>query len=123
MRQTEPNDVPNRIPDTSSASLAVVRGSLPRSLARVESRKLIHREGHALVLHATQGGMTRAERSANPERFSWLGDLRRGRRHIWGGILSFVDELVARGHPETVVQMIPSLLREYVADQFRGRAA
>jgi len=100
-----------------SASLALVRGSQSRVLARSESRQLIQREAHALVLHATRDGFRQ-----DPA-FHWLGDLRRGRRHVWGGILRFIDYLVAKGHSETVVQMIPDLLREYVADQYRGRAA
>lgn len=93
--------------------MALVRGSAPRALRKAESRKLIQREAHNLVLDATSDGIPEVG-------FDYWADLRRQRRRIWGGLLRFVDALIAKGYPEKVVQIIPDLLREYVADQYRG---
>ncbi len=106
-----------------SASLAVVRGSASRALARIESRKAIQREAHALVLRASQGEVTRRARLENRGQFDWWADLRRERRRVYGGLLRFIDALIAKGWPEDKVQMIPGWISSYISDGYRGRAA
>lgn len=105
-------DIPN-----ASPSLALVRGSKPRALSRHEAKKLIQREGHNLVLHDTKDGY------ANDPAFHWLCDLRRKQRHVWGGMLRWIDRMVDRGYSEQAIQIIPDLLRAYIRDQFDGGRA
>jgi hypothetical protein len=99
--------------ESGAASMALVRGCAPRALRRAEASRVIQREAHSLVLHATREGIP-------ADRFDWWADLRRGRLRIWGGLLRFVDSLIARGFPEHRVQIIPDLLRAYISDQYPG---
>lgn len=100
--------------DTIRPEYRIIRSEpMPKALVKAQRRAVMNREGHNLVLLATNDGIP-------VDRFDWWADLRRGRLRIWGGLLRFVDSLIAKGHAESVVQIIPDLLREYIADQFRG---
>lgn len=107
------SDLSDREYRIAPTALAVVRGSQSRAVARQQARAVIQREAHNLVLHATSEGIP-------SDRFDWWADLRRQRRRVWGGLLRFVDALIEKGHPEHLVQIIPRLLSEYIADQYRG---
>lgn len=102
-----------KVDDTIPAEYRIIRHEAPpKAVVKAARRSLINREGHNLVLLATRDGIP-------DDRFDWWADLRRGRLRIWGGLLRFVDSLIQKGHTERVVQIIPDLLREYIADQFR----
>lgn len=77
-------------------------------LVRLESRRLIERYGHDLVLLFTASGV--------PELFAdWWFDLRRGQLRVWGGLLRFIDLSIASGRvPKAVLKMLPGFLDEYI---------
>lgn len=103
-----------------SMSLAIVRGSAPRSLARHETKALVRRKAHDLVLVATGDGY------ANDPWFHWLGDLRRARTHVYGSLLRFIDLCAMktkdgkRRVPKWMVKMIPQWIDAYIEDCFEG---
>lgn len=100
--------------DTIAPEYRIVHGSQPKALRRIEQSKSLQRRAHHLVLVATGDGIP-------DEGFHFWADLRRGRRRIWGGILRVVDQLIDRNMPEALVQMIPSILREYIHDRCADR--
>jgi hypothetical protein len=112
------NEQPDPPVPNSSTSLAVVRGSAPRALARHEAKTLARRKAHDLVLVATEAGY------ANDPWFHWLGDLRRARTHVYGSLLRFIDLCAMKAKdgkrrvPKWMVKMIPQWIDSYIEDQY-----
>lgn len=114
------SDQPDQEYRIVSPCLAVVRGSVPRSLAKHQTKALAQRGAHGLVLVATEDGY------AKDPFFHWLGDLRRSRTHVYGSLLRFIDLCAMktkdgrRRVPKWMVKMIPRWIDAYIEDVFEG---
>lgn len=106
--------MPENIASADDTIYRIRRASSSRALVRRESKALVQRKAHDLVLHVTRDGY------AGDQFFHWLGDLRRKRLHVYGGLLRFIDISVDRGVPKRILDLIPAWISEYIADQFSG---
>jgi hypothetical protein len=70
-----------------------------KSLARANARKTITRDAHGAVLALHSDGVPK-------NNADWHYDLRRGRLCIYGGLLRFIDECIAKGRPELARQSV-----------------
>lgn len=92
--------------------LKLVRASSSRSVVLRERRAIMKREAHNLAIVATSDGFV-----MDPA-FDWLGDLRRGRRHIWGSLLRFIDSCARRQVPKRIADMLAPFIQSYVDESY-----
>jgi hypothetical protein len=82
-------------------------------IRRMEARKGIERNAHALVVRTTDGkGLVPV---VIREHFAdWWYDLRRKQNTIYGGLLRFIDVSILARVPRTMLKMIPQWIQEYI---------
>lgn len=94
----------------------IMRGGLARRVIGQQARQKITRELHGVVLAST------AEVGRVPANHAeWFYDLRRGRRHIYGSLLRFIDVSITHGASKDVLLMIPRWIESYICDQYDAR--
>lgn len=87
-----------------------------RSADQIAARKRMEQGTHGLVLHV-QGDRTVQEVTDLPLKAAhWWNDLRRGRLHVYGPLLRFLDVAIAAGVPREVLMKIPQMLSFYILD-------
>lgn len=96
---------------SSRNTYQIVKGDQPRVIRGIEARKKIARELHAVVLQTP----------VPKEQRAYLYDLRRGRRHIWGGLLRFIDVSVLTGVARSTLLVIPRVIAHYIEDACDAR--
>lgn len=84
----------------------IVAGQAP-TVKGIEARKKIRRLMHGAAL----------ELSSEQVAPDWRYDLRRGRLHIYGGLLRYIDVAIRQGKSREELQRIPRWIASYIDDQ------
>jgi hypothetical protein len=79
------------------------------------ARDRIKREAHSLAVQHTDGETSKGSPNA-----WWATDLRRGQRHIYGGLLRFIEHLHRRNVSLETALLIPQWLEAFIRELWTG---